>query len=557
MPDRWGRPEFNDFMKITDMAGNIQAIQGRRRDNAQRQTFEGLNTGAITPETVGPTVEDQAALQFYRGRQKSERNHQAGVRTEETSKQEHARKAAVDKYAKQFAQMDVADLDRVDFSQYGNDALPARMAFGQVLTRRRKTGSERGMIMENRAKMGMGAWKDFSGKRAAAQQYYNGGDSDSAAVVLVDTVNSANNAYRAQDNGDGTINVYTIKEGQRQEGKDMMVEDVLQLVNQIGKRDFAQHYSASVQDALNRNEAASMQPLVFKKGEEKIDVIPKADPFSNAVTFDVFKDGRVMVGADGNPVMSIQDLAKMGFRKEDIGKDKAEVDLLRAGNAADNDKTTHERNAIALDRDKMAVTNDQTTIDRNKIALERDEMAIGNDRTTIERNNVGLEKDRVALGTDLSTKDKPTSMPNTPSMWDPTANNGEGGITQNQNYVQSKTDATGNKVTELKGRLDFLLRRSFAPDKQTALFSADGSPTAAGEDALMKAQAFIEDNRNTPPNKLSIQDKRKFKEAVDALKYWAAVRDFITGRNAPAAAQKPAAQSPQQAPVKQQTWRDY
>ncbi len=283
MPDRWGRPTFDDGFDIIRGFAVVQGQQHRQWQRGQEKAFT-----AAAENMAG--LSDEQALSFQ---------------------------------PKTYAEH-VATASRIKM-------IGSNQANRQV-------------IDQANNQKALEAYKTSTAAFDEARNKNARGDFKGASSELVKIGQITNSPFKARPSEDGkTVEVFFTKDGEDQPGKKYPIDEALQVVQQhLSGDEFFQAHLQNREARKKLNEESVVKPLVFSKGKKELRAVRELDLNTNQVRWSVYDDKGNLYG--GKPISDINELRRDGWKQSDtdtdaalkreklktgIAKDKAQIDKIR------------------------------------------------------------------------------------------------------------------------------------------------------------------------------------------------------------------------------------
>jgi hypothetical protein len=295
MPDRWGRPTFNDGFNVMRGAMAIQTMGQRQKIFNDRDTADKYFGMKLKGEEV-PQGEDYNARADLAADEMVNRKWQSGQIKR------------------------IADTEEKLATMTDEDALkfqPTNYAEHIVASHRIKMiGSNeqnRQAIDDLNKKKAMEAYQYSTAAFNEARDKYAKGDFKGASDELVKIGMITNNPFKVKPSEDGkTVELYFTKDGVDQPGQKLPIDQAMQVAQEhlVGE-DFFKAHLQNREARKSLNEKSLLNPILFEKGKERLRAVRELDLNTNQVRWSVYDKNGDLHG--GKPIQDLGALYKEGW----------------------------------------------------------------------------------------------------------------------------------------------------------------------------------------------------------------------------------------------------
>lgn len=376
MPDKWGRPTFNDWMQISG------AIQGIGKQTQQAQQRQGVNkaidyyednpdvapgTGPAEATPAQYTINDpySVALNVPQPEQSSEDIALEGV-TPAQRLQGH--KAVLDARRRtredQQEQKKVADQAKVEeatnrladlYKEGGVDALRAyspgniheMVALGRLS---QGLNNSRGYLKEMTERNVALAKKDyqkFTSHLTSANDSLLRGNRQEAEHHLKQAIDGSHHPLFLQKQKDGKYTLaYREGESRGAPYTDLTMEEALDLAGSVTGDEYVGDFVLQTKKINQENTQAALNPIPVRKGKKEYHAVGVKNRFdTRGRVWKIFdENGKAVQNDNDEPLFTTQDLRKKGFKfPPSVEAQKGALDLVeQQGDIAYNQAKTEE-----------------------------------------------------------------------------------------------------------------------------------------------------------------------------------------------------------------------
>jgi hypothetical protein len=347
MPDKYGRPTFDDGLNIASKAAALgSAVKKNELDDARLREIEANSADKeyknqalriLSERDNGDTYNSDINARMETAIPSSV---MVEARKEYKPIADENRQNRIDDYSIGFIDSIKRDgvnaVSNVDFKSYGSNGKDAYQGYLKALQYVNTEMEAQNGFTDKRMKSAASGYDQL---QKGIYGISNGNQpEDVKKTALMNLVNNSNTPYRASVNENGTIDLYYNEYSNIDEPKivadDISFEDAMKRVGSIGFTEYASMHGASMQAAAQNNLNAS--PITFKNSNGDTMTAYKRTNPENVNEFEL-----VTFDKDGNytGVTSLDVLNESGWRKVDpeaemkTNKAKAEISKTNAETA--------------------------------------------------------------------------------------------------------------------------------------------------------------------------------------------------------------------------------
>jgi len=308
--DQYGRPEYRDWMGLTQGINAVSEIgareSARAEDEGVKQFFNKFANGTLDPKNF-----DLKVSQKEYNPETDALSAQKGLAAYfESMKQNQEFKAGIDKN----------DMERtkVDYRKY----------------------------VEN---------------LGVAESHMKAGDDNKALKAMVKTISEAPGPYTAELTKDNKMKLTMTEEGEKKDVGEMTLFQAYAKAKEINEEKFPVLAKADLENTRAHNKEAMLNPSVYTNGKDVIEgsYFFKRSPEDNKSSGEWFfyKNGGLLTDKEGNPV-TVEDVKKQGFVKTDrksltVGEQKKIDKGFKEREVSAKEKTAEAR-AKKVDVEKLS-----------------------------------------------------------------------------------------------------------------------------------------------------------------------------------------------------------
>jgi len=356
MPDEWGRVTGNDFMGFANALGAVNSvIRQKRRDTLFQDQAD----------------RDKERFAWQKANQED--------------------LAAQESFANAFFEGFNSAEDKRSFIAGVNPGnLNEAKGLGMAMNQLNKNDAFVAENVKNAQVEGTKKYQQFNQRLILGRDYLSQGRNNFAERELTGATQDCHHPLFLSKNKNGTYDLIYKEAGiEELVGDDINLDEAYKIAGEITPAQYVQDYVAQRMDRAQKNNQALLNPKIWTNGKENIQVSQFWNQ-ENPVEGTLF-----VFGADGNRVdggqgMSVEDLRKLGFRPENLDrqKDLAKIESEKALTGTRNAAAAASRASQRLSEGKLNALGRKATTKAEVDQYERSTQAFA-----IDAGQYGVQMD--------------------------------------------------------------------------------------------------------------------------------------------------------------------